>query len=124
MGPKVCAAKPRGKNKGIKALIEQGAIYGGKFSPVWGADKKGRNLVLVLRDEGNEVLAAPVESASKAKPSPLHIKVPRGRPLTFSATVLLDQACSLNKKLLDRKVGELPSDLLAAVTVAAFRGRV
>ena len=121
MEPKVCAAHARGKNRGIKTLIEQGALYGGKFSPVWGADIKGRSVVLVLRDEGDQVLAAPVESASKAKRSHLHVHVPKGRPLKYSGVVLLERACTMDKKLLDRRMGALPDDVLSAVTVAAFR---
>jgi mRNA-degrading endonuclease toxin of MazEF toxin-antitoxin module len=120
MDDKPCAAKPKGKTKGLKVLLDQGALYAGRFTPVWGGDKKGRSTVLVLRDEGDQVFVAPVEAASKAKPSRLHIKVPRGQPLKYSGVVLLDRACEIDKQLLERKVGDLPDDILSAVTVAAF----
>ena len=121
MDQKVCAVRPHGKNRGIKSLIEQGAIYGGRFSPKWGADRSGRSVVLVLRDEGDQVFAAPLEAAARARPSPRRVHVPKGDPLKYAGVVLLERACTMDKKLLDRKLGELPDDVLSAVTVAAFR---
>jgi mRNA-degrading endonuclease toxin of MazEF toxin-antitoxin module len=117
---KVCAVRPTGKNKGVKRLIEHGAIYGGKFSPVWGADKNGRSAVLVLRDEGDRVLVAPVAAAPKAKRGALRIRMPKGQPLSFSGVIELDEACAIDKKLLDRKLGDLPTELMGAVAVAAY----
>lgn len=105
-------------------MIARGEIYRADLNPVTGSEQGGLRPVLVIQnDVGNQysptvIVAAITSKISKAR-LPTHIEVPGTvSGLPQDSVILVEQVRTIDKRRLDRKMGELPPDYMRSVDEA------
>ncbi len=104
--------------------IKRGEIYYVDLDPAKGSEQAGRRPVLVIQNNvGNAVsptvIVAPLTTKSFSKEYPTNVNIRKGTAgLKEDSTVLLSQIRTIDKKRLEKKVGELAPALMSAVDEA------
>lgn len=105
-------------------MIARGEIYRADLNPVTGSEQGGLRPVLIIQnDVGNQysptiIVAAITSKISKAR-LPTHIEIPSGESgLPQDSVILTEQVRTIDKRRIDRKMGELPEDTMQKVDEA------
>lgn len=104
--------------------IKRGHIYWADLDPTRGSEQAGRRPVLVIQnDVGNEfsptTIIAPITSKVFPKQYPTNVSLPTGTGgLREDSTVLLSQIRTVDKRRLEKRVGDLPRSFLGKVDLA------
>lgn len=91
----------------------RGHIYYARLDPVVGHEQGGHRPVLIIQNDiGNcfapTVIIAAISSSLSKKPYPTEVRVPAGAGgLTRDSAIRLDQIRTLDKRRLERHVGQL-----------------
>jgi mRNA interferase MazF len=104
--------------------IKRGEIYYVDLDPAKGSEQAGRRPVLVIQNDiGNAVsptvIVAPLTTKSFTKEYPTNVNIRNGTAgLKEDSTALLSQIRTIDKRRLERRVGELTKALMSDVDEA------
>jgi hypothetical protein len=107
------------KRKPIQRRFEIGEIYGGLFKNM-PATKKGLTPLVILADRGEQIHVAPVVPTAKSKQKSIATRAVKG----FAGVVAMDHACTIDKRLLTKKLGRIEDPALEALQSAQLEQTV
>jgi mRNA interferase MazF len=102
----------------------RGQIYYARLDPVVGHEQGGRRPVLIIQnDTGNRfaptVIVAALTTSLPDKPYPTEVRVPAGAGgLPRPSAIRLDQIRTLDKRRLEKHVGQLDEEIMRQVDQA------
>ena len=109
----------------METTVRRGEIYYADLSPVVGSEQGGVRPVLIIQnDTGNRysptVIAAAITSQTGKARLPTHIEIPVDEScgLSKTATVLLEQVRTLDKKRLRERMGHVEERVMEKVDTA------
>jgi len=106
-------------------LIKRGDLFYVNVVPAKGASQKvWRPVVVIQNDVGNRVSAgvivAPISARQFSKEYPTNVHIKKGTSnLRHNCTVMLSQIHTIEKLKLEKKIGSLPTDIMAKIDRAA-----
>ena len=100
----------------------RGEIYYADLSPVLGSEQGGyRPIVILQNNKGNKysttVIVAPISSKVFKNALPTHVLIEEDF-LEKKSVILLEQIRTIDKKRIDEKIGDLPSEVMERVDEA------
>jgi mRNA interferase MazF len=102
----------------------RGEIYWADLNPVIGHEQGGRRPVLIIQNDiGNRysstTIVAPITSSLSAKVYPTEVRIPAGTDgLTKDSSILLNQIKAIDKRRLERRMGQLDETTMHQVNQA------
>ena len=104
--------------------VKRGEIYYADLSPVVGSEQGGVRPVLIIQNDiGNRysptVIAAAITSQRDKAKLPTHIELSaQSCGLQKDSTVLLEQVCTIDKKRLRERMGEITPETMNSINSA------
>ena len=102
----------------------RGEIYWADLNPVIGHEQGGRRPVLIIQNDvgnryGATTIVAPITSSLSAKVYPTEVRIPAETDgLTKNSSVLLNQIKAIDKRRLERRIGQLDKATMRQVDQA------